>query len=465
MTNRRSLLATGLGAGASLAFATAATAGTRASETKHKIIVVDDTGLKPDATLDQTSVLQAAIDTAALRGAPLHLPAGTFRVGTLTLRPGSRLVGEAAATTLEFLGGASCISAEDAPGIAIQDLVIDGAGRPFDSGTSAALVELRRCDGVIVRNVAITRSAASGLALEGCSGRIADCTISHVAETGLRSLDGEGIAITHNTVRDCANNGIQVWRSSPGDDGTTVSSNRIERISAAAGGSGENGNGVNVFRAGGVLVTANRITDCTYSAIRGNAASNIQIVANSCARIGEVALYAEFGFEGALIASNVVERAASGIAVTNYNEGGRLAVVQGNLVRTLTRREHEPVDKRGVGISVEADSVVSGNTIEGAETVGIIVGWGPWMRDCLVSQNLVRGAPVGILVSDDETAGSVLVSGNMISGTRNGAIRAMREGEPIGPDLVNDAGRKGRTTITANIAGVVQAPPRPLSPG
>ena len=90
-----------------------------------------------------------------------------------------------------------------------------------------------------------------------------------------------------------------------------------------------------MFRAGNVLVSGNRITDCAYSAIRGNAASNIQMIANSCARIGEVALYAEFGFEGALIANNLVDGAASGIAVTNFNEGGRLAVVQGNIIRNL----------------------------------------------------------------------------------------------------------------------------------
>ena len=60
------------------------------------------------------------------------------------------------------------------------------------------------------------------------------------------------------------------------------------------------------------------------------------MIANSCARLGEVALYAEFGFEGALIANNLVDTAATGISVTNFNEGGRLAVVQGNLVRNLS---------------------------------------------------------------------------------------------------------------------------------
>ncbi len=74
-------------------------------------------------------------------------------------------------------------------------------------------------------------------------------------------------------------------------------------------GTGENGNGVNVFRAGSVFVSG-------YSAIRGNAASNIQ----SCQRLGQVALYAEFGFECALIA-DLIDTAATSISVTNFDEG------------------------------------------------------------------------------------------------------------------------------------------------
>src|SRR5205814_1615437 len=84
-------------------------------------------------------------------------------------------------------------------------------------------------------------------------------------------------------------------------------------------------------------------------------------------------LYAEFGFEGALIASNTVDGAAIGISVTNFNEGGRLAVVQGNLVRNLLPRRPggtDPGDGAGIGIYVEADSAVSGNVVENAPTAG-----------------------------------------------------------------------------------------------
>src|SRR6185437_14614109 len=208
-----------------------------------------------------------------------------------------------------------------------------------------------------------------------------DCSIAAVIQAAIRSIDATGIDITNNDIADCGNNGIQVWRSEAGEDGSIVAGNRIARIRADSGGTGENGNGVSVFRAGGVLVSGNRITDCAYTAVRGNAASDIQIIANNCARLGEVALYAEFGFEGALIANNLVDTAATGISVTNFNEGGRLAVIKGNLIRNLFRREHEKDDKRGEGIGVEADAVVIGNTIQNAPPVGIQIGWGTFMRD------------------------------------------------------------------------------------
>jgi hypothetical protein len=83
------------------------------------------------------------------------------------------------------------------------------------------------------------------------AGRISDCEIGDIAKGGLFSEDAAGLEITHNHVRDCGDNGILVWRSELGEDGTIVTGNRIERVATNSGGSGQNGNGVNVFRAGG----------------------------------------------------------------------------------------------------------------------------------------------------------------------------------------------------------------------
>jgi uncharacterized secreted repeat protein (TIGR03808 family) len=408
--------------------------------------------LTPSDEAVQTEALQAAIDDAASRGVPLSLPVGRFRTGALELRPKSQILGASGQTVIEFAGGASFLTAKSADGVRLQGLVLDGALLALDAHRATGLIDFEDCSGVSLVGLEVRRGLLNGIALARCSGSISDCTVREMSQAGIRSLDGRGVTISHCAVLDCANNGIQVWRSAVGEDGTLVTSNRIERIAAKGGGSGQNGNGVNVYRAGGVIVSGNRIADCAYSAIRGNAAGNIQTIGNSCTGLGEVALYAEFGFEGALIANNVIDRAASGIAVTNFNEGGRLAVVQGNLVRNLVRREAEPVDKRGVGIGIEADAAVSGNVIEGAPTAGIIAGWGQYLRDVAITGNLIRRAGVGILVSTDPAAGACLISLNMISGARDGAIRAMDHGLPQGPDLASGDGPAGRLSISGNLA-------------
>jgi uncharacterized secreted repeat protein (TIGR03808 family) len=187
--------------------------------------------------------------------------------------------------------------------------------------------------------------------------------------------------------------------------------------------------------------------------VRGNASSNIQIIANSCARLGEVAIYAEFGFEGALVANNVVDTAATGITLTNFNDGGRLGVVQGNLVRNLFRREQEPVDKRGHGITVEADTAITGNVVEGAPTAGIVIGWGAYMREVVATGNLVRTSRVGILLSSNRSAGACVLANNLISGASDGAIRAMDDaGHPTGPELTHGGSSDKLLAIAGNLS-------------
>lgn len=399
---------------------------------------------------DQTAAVQRAIDLAFERGAAVQLPAGRIHVRELALREGSRLIGAHGLTTLVAIGAQgftpqSMIRGENCGGLVLADFALEGIAQ------AATGIALSGCVNATIRNVAVSGLLQRGISLEGCSGRISDCFVSGIGETGIFSQDAAGLAVVNNTVTDCSNNGIQIWRTQAGPDGSFVSGNRIMRIAAALGGSGEYGNGVNVFRAGNVSVVGNQISDCAYTAIRGNAASNIQIIANTCARLGEVALYAEFGFEGAVISSNLVDTAATGIAVTNFGDGGRLAVVQGNLVRNLFRREHEPVDKRGHGIWVEADACVTGNTIENAATTGLGIGWGPFMRDVAATGNVIRDARVGIAVTSSPEAGACLIANNLISGSRDGAIRADDHGVPLGPDLGAGTTATKRVAIANNL--------------
>ena len=152
-------------------------------------------------------------------------------------------------------------------------------------------------------------SGENGITLRQVSGRVRDCEFANIRKGAICSAKTQPVSRSRITiVHDCGDNGILVWRSDAGEDGTIVTGNRVERIEAKSDGTGQNGNGINVFRAGSVQVSGNRIADCAFTAIRANAASNCQMIGNSCARLGEVALYAEFAFEGAVIANNLVDR-------------------------------------------------------------------------------------------------------------------------------------------------------------
>jgi len=248
-------------------------------------------------------------------------------------------------------------------------------------------------------------------------------------------------------IRRSGNNGIQVWRSAFGNDGTIVVDNRIEDTRADAGGDGPYGNGISVFRAGNVIVRGNRIDKCAFSAVRGNSASNIQIAGNVCTRMSEVGIYSEFAFEGAVITGNTVDVATIGISVTNFDVGGRLAVVQGNLIRNLL-----PVGNgNGIGIGIAADSVVTGNVIEHAPTAGIEIGYGPYLRDVIVSDNVMRGAGVGIAVSVVPGSGTALITDNLIAEAKNGAVVGMEWDKRVTGDMTKDGvGRHAHVTLSGN---------------
>lgn len=170
--DRRSILSAGLGASIGVGLsgaAAAANAGPRPDRDRLAAAQVPpaaELGLKPGAAQDQSVALQAAIDAAASRGAPLLLPPGRFRVGKLDLRPGTRMVGTARATILEFIGGAFLTGEGD--GIALESLVLDGAYQTLDIGQTTGLVSLRKSRGISLRDLEVTRSIANGFTLEGC---------------------------------------------------------------------------------------------------------------------------------------------------------------------------------------------------------------------------------------------------------------------------------------------------------
>ena len=393
-------------------------------------------GVRPGSPDDQTRALQRAIDEAARAQVPLALPPGVYRTGLLRLQRGTQLVGVRGATRLVFNGGASMLQSEGAGSIGLTNITLDGGGIPLP--TRRGLVHCLSGRDIRITDCEITGSGGNGIWFENCSGDISGNIISKIAVTGITSFDAQGLLVSRNTIVGTNDNGIEILRHAIGNDGTLVLDNRIEDIKAGPGGSGQYGNAINAFRTGNVIVRGNRISNCDYSAVRGNSASNIQITGNSVSGVREVALYSEFAFEGAVIANNTVDGAALGVSICNFNEGGRIAVVQGNIIRNLLPKRPigtAPDDDAGIGIYVEADTSVTGNVIEKAPSFGIIAGWGKYLRDVAISGNVIRNAFVGVGVSVMPGAGTALVNNNMISQTPRGAVVGLDHARPITTDL------------------------------
>jgi uncharacterized secreted repeat protein (TIGR03808 family) len=409
-------------------------------------------GLHPGSADDQSRAFQRAIEETARARMPLAIAPGSYRVGNLRLPSYAHIVGVRGATKLLFSDGPSLISAVGAEHVTLSGLVLDGMQRRLPE--RRGLVQLDNIRRLKISDCEILAAAGTALACTGIDGEITGSLIADSADVSIHSLDARALLIARNSIARAGNNGIQVWRSKPGDDGTLVVDNRIEAIENRAGGSGQYGNAINVFRAGNVIVRGNRIKDCAFTAVRGNAASNLHIEGNAISDTREVALYAEFGFAGALIANNTVDGAAIGVSVTNFNHGGRLASVHGNIIRNLLPKRPagtDPGDGAGIGIAVEADAAVTGNVVENAPTAGMILGFGQHLRDVAATGNVIRQAEIGIGVSVSAGAGNALIANNVIADVKRGAIFGMDRTRIVTGDLMRGGTeRYGNLTITGN---------------
>jgi uncharacterized secreted repeat protein (TIGR03808 family) len=342
---------------------------------------------------------------------------------------------------------------EGAANLALSGITLDGAKIPLP--TRRGLLHCLAGRDVRVTDCEFINSGGNGIWLEQVSGDISGNILVNIAATAVVSFDALGLIVSRNTITGTNDNGIEILRTAIGDDGTLVADNRIEDIKAGPGGSGQYGNAINAFRAANVIVRGNRIRNCDYSAVRGNSASNIHISGNSVSDVREVALYSEFAFESAVIANNTVDGAALGVSVCNFNEGGRIAVVQGNIIRNLLPKRPTgtaPDDDAGIGIYVEADTSVTGNVVENAPSFGIVAGWGQYLRDIAITGNVIRKTSVGIGVSVVPGAGTALVSSNTISETPRGAVVGLDHARVVTADLsAESAQRHAQVVVGGNV--------------
>lgn len=381
-----------------------------------------DDVLAPGKLKDHTQVLQTALSG----GGEVRLGPGEFRVDRLLVSAPVSLQGVPGQTILRSPKGQILdVNSDD---VALQ-------GLRFESSSAAGdLVAAKDCKRLHLESC-IFVGGERGLSLDKCAGRIEGNSFTRQSQTGIFSFDATGLMISGNTIEDIGNNGIQVWRRERGEDGTQVIANRVRRIAAESGGTGQNGNGIVVFRAGNVIVANNRVSDCVYSGIRNNAGSNIVITGNSISRTTEVALFVEFAFQGAVVSNNVIEDVAYGICITNFDVDGRLAVCSGNVIRRVTGAKL-PIDSPAIGIHAEADTIVSNNILEDVKDKAIRLGWGGSNRNLSAIGNTMRNCGVGIAPSVAEGSGNMKIANNTFSGSTIAAVQGFKWTEAATGDLL-----------------------------
>jgi uncharacterized secreted repeat protein (TIGR03808 family) len=392
------------------------------------------TGVIGGLPSDQTGQLQEAIDTAAAGGQTLRLPPGIIVAGNLSLPgnlviegvPGSTVLQSPSGIVGRFVGGSSLV---------LRDLVLTTTAEDIP-----ALLAIENGDDIVLERCHFRNAPEIALAVSDAAVTIRDCVFTEIGDAAIHSLDSRGLLITGNRIGQCGNAGIRIWRSEPGPDGSIIMANRIRHIDWRGGGNGQNGNGINVFKADEVIVADNHLSDCAFTAVRLNTTNNSQISGNTCLRSGEVAIFSEFAFSGSIIANNIVDGAATGISMTNLDSGGQIAVCSGNIVRNIAPRSAVNPDTVPLGIAAEAEAAITGNTIHNVPGLALLAGYGPFLRNVVIGSNNVSECDIGIGVSVVDGAGSVHIANNLVSARKHDVV-GLAWSEIVEPDLLGNLKR------------------------
>jgi hypothetical protein len=91
----------------------------------------------------------------------------------------------------------------------------------------------------------------------------------------------------------------------------------------------------------------------------------------------------------------------------------------------------------GIGIAADGVGIVAGNVVTGATGFGLKIGNARSSGHALVQGNLIRDSRIGIGVA--ASGDDIMASLNMITGAKDGAIRAFDGEKIVGPDLARQS--------------------------
>lgn len=440
-----------------------------------------------------TISLADAIEQARMEGKELYIQPGSYNRGFTSISTGGnagsrplRMYATPRTVTFNFTADDLFFWVENVSDVEIEGIDFDGKNRALSAFPRPGLITAVGASNLVIRNCRFFNSTQVGLRLQDCGTRrssgfakdgnelarpsalVENCAFEKCADTAIHTYGSPALRVTHSVFTNLNNNGIQIEQDTPSYNGTIISGNSFSDIRAENGGSGPFGNAVSLFRVNDCLVEGNTIHFATFSAVRANVCAGTVIQGNNCYGIGEVALYVEETpaaagnniAVGNIVANNFIDWCGQGISVANFMSGARNVSITGNIIRncrTLSASRGLP-DIRGIGISAEADAVVSGNTVECAQRFGIIAGAGTYSRNLVITDNVIRSTPVGIVVSEQtgaatsavNQAGYTLISNNMIqvtsSNVNDGIVTSNYAGTDTSFAIVS---RKDQITSTA----------------
>lgn len=399
--------------------------------------------------------LSAQLRDASRRGAAVRLPPGEISMMGLELPDGAVLIGAPGRTVLKLKGLGPLLSANGARRIALESLILEGGAGHL--GKEQGLVDIADVVSFEMRGCVVRNSPERGIRLLRSGGVMAQNVIERAADSALHSLDGLGLDIDGNTVRECGDNGVMVWTTQAGRyEGSRIRNNLIEDIHNRSGGDGQYGNGVSIWGSGSVRVERNRIYRCAYTHVRNNAGHAVSVIGNDCKVCGERSMYAEFGAMNAIFRDNRIEDSGAGIGVANADRGTDGAIVSGNEI--VRMRESHPDNEFGpemlwlTAIEAEKNAQVIGNTIVGPGWIGIAMGG--WRENVRVEGNDISGVDYGIVFATGDGIGDGYILRNRIRDVRKGAIVA-RAGQDFLPGDMAKPGAKPwpRLEVRGNEAG------------
>ena len=403
-------------------------------------VVLQSSGSSPGTDWTAVSDVQAAFDQARSAGLPLFIRPGVYQTTELSVTSsngGGQLLSVSCipgTVSLQLTSGDNLLNVQ---GISckFEGLIFDGNNVSFSNlQTSSALLVIDGVSAAEISNCILQNSVACGIYIpNGSSAIIRNCNLNNCS-FGIWSLDSV-VIVESNTIENCTNNGILIWTSTVTGNSSSVTNNFINTIGSGSG-TGQNGNGVDVFRAVAVNIVGNRFNACQYSSIRCDGGVDAIIIGNNCYNSREVAIFIEaptagIDLNGASIIGNMIDNAGNGITVTNSGGGGqgtaRSVTISGNRItnvvnRTINDPGYVPTVSIGFGINVEGACVVSGNIIDTAAGLGIIAGHNAYAHDLNINGNLILNSPIGIGYSAQSGAGQIVISSNQIQGATSGGI-------------------------------------------